>query len=137
MRHLAKAEIIELMVCMYILPPESLAKVQQIRRSRRKLSRVSLSTLQLPKRRRIATPDNAIDDEESEDKDEGEAYIEPDSGNPDPVQVVITKLRKSKIREMIYSKNHDKIIKAGSLEIGAVATHEKNEDLIRANALIE
>ena len=30
MRHLAKAEIIELMVCMYILPPESLAKVQQI-----------------------------------------------------------------------------------------------------------
>ena len=37
MRFMAKAEIIELMVCMYILPPESLLKVQQIRRSRRKL----------------------------------------------------------------------------------------------------
>ena len=137
MRYLAKAEIIELMVCMYILPPESLAKVQQIRRSRRKLSRGSLSTLQLPKRRRIATPDNAIDDEESEDKDEGEADIEPDSGDPDPVQVVLTKLRKSKIRKMIYSENHDNIIEAGSLEIGAVVAHEEKGDLIRANALID
>ena len=42
MRYLAKAEIIELMVCMYILPPESLLKVQQIRRSRRKLSNGAL-----------------------------------------------------------------------------------------------
>ena len=68
MRYLAKAEIIELMVCMYILPPESLLKVQKIRRSRRKLSKGVLLSLQSPKRCRIATPEIDIDDEDSGDE---------------------------------------------------------------------
>ena len=51
------------------------------------------------------TPVDATNDEDSEDKDKEEADIEPVSDNPDPVQVVITKLRKSAMRGMIYKKN--------------------------------
>jgi len=78
MRHSAKVEIIELMVCMHILPPESLLKIHQIRRSRRKLSRGSLSPLQLNKRRRIVTPDDNIDgDDDNEDSDDKEEDVQP------------------------------------------------------------
>ena len=49
-------------------------------------------------------PYNAINDEDSEDKDKEEADIEPVSDNPDPIQVVIAKLRKSAMRGMIYKK---------------------------------
>ena len=122
---------------MYILPPTSLLQVRQIRRSRRKLSKGALTPLQLTKRPRIATPDDDIDDEDSEDEDEEETDIEPDPGDADSVQVAITKLHKSKIREMINSEDPDKIIEAGSLEIGAVVVHEEKGDITRANALID
>ena len=38
---------------------------------------------------------------------------------------------------MIYSEDHDKIIEAGLLEIGAVVAHETKGDIVQANALIE
>ena len=139
MRHLAKAEIIELMVCMYISSHLNLSykfgRSGKVGEETFQGSIISTSVAQ--EARRIATPDDDINDEDSEDTDKEEVDIKPDSDNPDPVQVVLTKLQKKRIRKMIYSKDHDKIIEAGSLEIGAVATHEKNEDLIRANALIE
>ena len=76
MRYLAKAEIIELMVCMYILPPTYLLKLQQIRQSRRKLSEGALLSLQSPKRRRTATPDDNIDaDDDKEDSDDEEELV--------------------------------------------------------------
>ena len=137
MRFMAKAEIIELMVCMYILPPESLLKVQQIRRSRRKLSKGALLSLQSPKRRRIATPEVDIDDEDSGDEsDDEEVDIQPGPNDADPVKDMITKLTKTNIRKMLLSGDPDKMMRAGSLEIGAVVAHEEDGDIIRANALI-
>ena len=95
-------------------------------------------SLQLPKRRRIATPEVDIDDEDSGDEsDDEEVDIQPGPNDADPVKDMITKLTKTNIRKMLLSGDPDKMMRAGSLEIGAVVAHEEDGDIIRANALID
>ena len=94
-------------------------------------------SLDSPKRRRIATPEVDIDDEDSEDEsDDEEEVVQPGTSDADPVQAMTTKLRKKNMREMILSGDPDKMKRAGSLEIGAVVAHASG-DRIRANALID
>ena len=96
-------------------------------------------TLQSPKRRRMATPDDNIDaDDDEEDSDNEDEVVQSGHNDFDPVKAMTAMLTKSNIRKLVLKGDHDNnMMRAGSLEIGAVVAHEEKGDLIRANALID
>ena len=94
-------------------------------------------SLQSPKRQRMATPDDNIDeDDDEEDSDDEDEVVQSGHNDADPVKAMTAMLTKSNMRKLILKGDHDNMMRAGSLEIGAVVAY-KSGDIIRANALID